>query len=151
MKKLLLVAGAAMLVGTPALADAGPKGPKGKASVAAKVQKGRIDARTHIDRNLNGIPDWNEQWTGRGNYGGNVCPPGLMNRIPPCVPPGQAGRLGGVIPTQWGTVDWDDIPLSVRERYMLNNDWRYSYYGRRLYVVDPVTGVINRIINNIVF
>lgn len=151
MKKLLLIAGATMLMSTPALADAKPKGPKGKGHIAAKVYKNPVRNQAHVDRNRNGIADWNEQWAGRGNYGGNICPPGLAKKSPPCVPPGQVGRIGGVIPSQWGSVDWNNIPLSVRERYMLSNDWRYNYYGRRLYVVDPATSLITRIINGVRF
>ena len=151
MKKILLMAGAAMLMSTPAVADAKPKGSKGKANVAAKIQKGQLKDRSFVDRNRNGIADWNEHWVGRGNYGGDICPPGLAKRTPRCVPPGQVGRVGGLIPTEWGMVDWDDIPLSVRQRYMLDDYWRYTYYGRRLYVVDPTTNLITRIINGILF
>lgn len=94
MKKLFLMAGAAMLIGTPAVADAKPKGQKGKANISAKVQKGQANSRGRIDRNGNGIADWNEHWIGRGNYGGNICPPGLAKRSTPCVPPGQVERAG---------------------------------------------------------
>ena len=150
MKKLMLIAGAAMLAASPAAADA-QKGPKAKGNAAAKVQKMKVKDRAFVDVNRNGIADWDEHFTGRGNYGGAICPPGLANRVPPCVPPGHAARVGGLVPSQWTMTDWDDIPLSVRQRYMLDDDWRYVYSGRRLYVVDPATNLITRIINGVMF
>jgi len=98
MKTPLLLASAAMLISAAAVADAKPKGGKGKSSVAAKVQKVQVRNRGDVDRNRNGIADWNEHWIGRGNYGGNICPPGLAKKTPACVPPGQVGPVGGLIP-----------------------------------------------------
>jgi hypothetical protein len=149
MKRLLLIASAAALLSTPAMAEAKQKGPKGKSHVAGKVHKGQGQNRGGAYRNY--IGNWNDHWDGDGYYGGYKCPPGLAKKTPSCVPPGQVGRPGGRVPSHWGRVDWDEIPRSLRERYMLNNDWRYSYYGRRLYVVDPATDLITRIINGIRF
>jgi hypothetical protein len=119
--------------------------------------------RQRVDINRNGIPDWREAWIDRNRnriddrqeammrqYGGAVCPPGLAKKTPACVPPGQAGRAGP-LPTGYRMVSWNTIPVSVRDRYDLDDDWRYAYYGHRLYVIDPATDLITRIITGVVF
>lgn len=42
------------------------------------------------DRNRNLIDDRNE--VPRREYGGALCPPGLLKKTPSCLPPGQAQR-----------------------------------------------------------
>jgi len=119
--------------------------------------------RSRIDINRNGIPDWREAWIDRdrdgvddrqeammNRWGGAVCPPGLAKKTPPCIPPGQVGRIGGPVPGNWRTVDWDDIPVWARTQYTLDPTWQYYYSGRRVYVVDPTTDLITRILTGIV-
>jgi hypothetical protein len=206
MNKLILMAGAAALLGaTPALAEKGKGNSGAKANVAAKVSgggkakasaKANVNARGMIDTNRNGIADWRERrlidangngipdfrerrtvdinnngiadWRERlidrnrdgiddrqqamGNrYGGDVCPPGLARKSPACIPPGQVGRSGTMVPTGWDFIDYGNIPLSVRNQYNLDDDYRYVYRDGRLYVVNPTTNLITRIINAIRF
>jgi len=121
--------------------------------------------RSRVDINRNGIPDWRESWIDRnrnriddrqeammGHWGSGHCPPGLAKtkRAPyQCIPPGQVGRIGGAVPGNWRTVDWDDIPVWARTQYTLDDDWRYYYSGGRVYVVDPTTDLITRILTGI--
>ena len=43
----------------------------------------------------------------------NHCPPGLANKNPPCVPPGQARKwnLGDRYDGDWRPIDWRDYDL----------------------------------------
>jgi hypothetical protein len=102
-----------------------------------------------LDRNGDGIDDR----TGR-RYAGADCPPGLAKKTPRCVPPGQAKRmwqqgqrlpagyrdylsyeaLQGRLPEAWR----DDIPTG---------DYRYIYRDNSVYVVNPRTRLVERIID----
>lgn len=123
--------------------------------------------RRSVDINRNGIADFRERFIDRdrdgiddrqeimmNRWGGASCPPGLAKKIPPCVPPGQAGRslsLGARVPTGWGTIPYRRIPLSVRDQYDLLAADRYVYRNGTLYVVDPRTRLVERIIDALVF
>ena len=206
MKKLILMAGAAALLGaTPALAEKGKGNSGAKANVAAKVKAGgkvkagakaNVNARRTIDVNRNGVADWRERrlvdangngiadfrerrtvdinrngiadWRERfidrdrdgiddrqeamgRRYGGEICPPGLAKKRPACIPPGQVGRNGTMVPTGWDFINYGDIPMSVRDRYDLDDDNRYVYRDGRLFVVNPTTNLIIRVLNGIRF
>ncbi|MGI8610971.1 MAG: hypothetical protein ACR2KH_01650 [Sphingomicrobium sp.] len=87
-------------------------------------------------------------------WGGANCPPGLAKKNPPCVPPGQAGRtfnVGQRYPTNFGYYSYNNIPVGVRDDYDLDDDDRYVYRNGTLYVVDPRTRLIERIINGLIF
>ena len=79
------------------------------------------------------------------------CPPGLANRNPPCTPPGQANRLfreGQRLPTSYRYfTDYNDIPLTLREQYELEAAQRYILRDNSLYIVDPTTRLVSRIID----
>ena len=145
MRKLLLIAGtAAMAMTMPALAKPGNKGhqghgpavhAKGKAAKAAKPAHVRTRART----------------VATPNYGTNACPPGLARKGNGCLPPGQARKIFNVgqrIPTGYNFyTPYSDIPLAYRDRYGLVNDGRYIYRDDSIYVVDPTTNLVSRIID----
>jgi hypothetical protein len=101
-----------------------------------------------IDRNRDGIDDRS------GNrYGGANCPPGLANRDPACVPPGQARRMfreGQVIPQNYGYyTPYDALLGRVPEAYLsqIPTGQNYIYRDEAIYVVDPRTRVVTDIIN----
>ena len=156
MKKLLLIAGAAMMVGaTPAVAK--PGNDKGNAPAHAqghkghKAMKGNHPAEHRVDRNRNGISDWDEAMARR--YGGEICPPGLAKKAPACVPPGQAGRMfregQRLSPNYRYFTDYNTIPMIFRDQYDLSDDYRYIYRNNVIYVVDPRTSLVTRIIDAI--
>jgi hypothetical protein len=117
-----------------------------------------------VDINRNGVADWRERFIDRdrngiddrrqaARYGGAECPPGLAKKSPACVPPGQASRMfreGQRLPSGYRYyTDYNDIPLELRNRYTLDDDYRYIYRDNRIYVVDPTTSLITRIISAI--
>lgn len=139
MRKLLLIAGtAAMAMTMPALAKPGNKGhgpaahAKGK---AAKPTVVRTRART----------------VAKPNYGANACPPGLARKGNGCLPPGQARKIftvGQRIPTGYNFyTPYSNIPPAYRDRYGLATDGRYIYRDDSIYVVDPTTNLVSRIID----
>ncbi|HVL78101.1 MAG TPA: hypothetical protein VM346_02325 [Sphingomicrobium sp.] len=151
------VAGLVLALGWPA--DAQPRG-KGKGAAAAKIH---VDHRGFADINRNGIPDHRERWIDRNRngvddrvearwvHGSNWCPLGLAMKANGCLPPGQARRLfreGQRVPagyryyTPYGT-----IPVTLRDRYALDDDYRYIYRNNVIYVVDPRTQLVHRIID----
>ena len=77
------------------------------------------------------------------------CPPGLADRNPPCVPPGQAQRLfreGQRIPAGYRYfVDYDVIPEAFRAQ--VPEGYRYIYRDNTVYVVDPATSLVRTIID----
>lgn len=120
--------------------------------------------RNRVDINRNGIADWRERWIDRNRdgiddrqqamgrrYGGDICPPGLAKKTPACIPPGQVGKRGGTVPAGWDYTNYSNIPADIRTRYDLDDDYRYIYRDNRLYVVDPTTSLILRVLNGIRF
>jgi hypothetical protein len=130
-----------------------------------------VDRRLDTDRD--GIPDYRDRMTDRngdgiddrrqnlpdvdrnGNrYGGNVCPPGLANRTPACVPPGQARRMfreGQTIPSSYGDyLGYQDLlgrlPADYRDD-IPTGDYRYVYQNDTVYVVDARTRLVRSIID----
>ena len=123
MRKLILLAGAAaMAAGMPALAD----------------PPGHARGKGHGQRHHAAQP---------GHPHG--CPPGLANRNPRCVPPGQAQRMfreGQRIPANYRYfVDYDGIPQAYRTR--VPEGYRYIYRDDTVYVVDPATSLVRSIID----
>lgn len=136
MRQILLLAGAAALLGAaPATAKPGQGG-------GPKAHSGHSVHKSHATR------------IGARRLGLEVCPPGLAKKPVRCMPPGQAGRilaLGARVPTGWGTIPFTRIPLSVRDQYDLLRSDRYVYRNGTLYVVDPRTRLIERIITALTF
>lgn len=128
MRKLLLLAGAAALLGAgPALAKPGNQG-HGKGHVAkvkvvktakvrpAKVKVAKVKAKTWL----------------------TACPPGLVWRGPSCLPPGQAVKIlsiGTRVPRGWSYTPWGAVPLSLRTG--LDPDFRYIQRGDFIYAINP--------------
>ena len=138
MKRLLLLAGAAALVGAPpAFAEAGPKGKPH----AIKVQKVKVQKVKPLKARPLTVPVRN--WA-------TVCPPGLVPRGTVCLPPGHANRLlavGTRVPRGWTYTPWGAVPTDLRTRYNLDPSGRYIYRDNVIYVVDPQTQLISSIIN----
>ena len=142
MRKLLLIAGtAAMAMTMPALAKPGNKGHQGHGPAvhakgkAAKPTVVRTRART----------------VATPNYGANACPPGLARKGNGCLPPGQARKIftvGQRIPTGYNFyTPYSNIPLAYRDRYGIPTGQQYIYRDRSVYVVDPTTSLVTRIID----
>lgn len=135
MRQILLLAGAAALLGAaPAVAKPGQGGPK--------AHTGHSAHKSHATRSA------------ARRLGQEVCAPGLAKKPVSCMPPGQAGRIlamGARVPTGWGTIPFTRIPFSVRDQYDLLRSDRYVYRNGTLYVVDPRTRLIERIITALTF
>jgi hypothetical protein len=147
-----------------------------RASARARARTGAAVDRTvnrTTDIDADGIPDYrdrnvdtrdarwvmqNGQWVRVSDHGRTShpqgCPPGLANRTPACVPPGQAKRMwqqGQAVPMSWRDyVSYQDligrVPTSWHDD-IPTGDYRYIYRDNVVYVVDPRTRLINRIID----
>ena len=86
-----------------------------------------------------------------GRYGVNACPPGLAAKTNGCLPPGQARRIfyvGQRIPTGYNYyTPYGQIPVAYRDRYGLATDGRYIYRDQSIYVVDPTSNLVTRVID----
>ena len=131
MKRLILLAGAAMLVSAgPALATPG---------------KGQSKAHKHglVQGGIN------------QGYGVGGCPRGLAKKAVPCVPPGQAKKLFGVgqrVPLNYnGLLGYNSLPYDLRSHYgrQLDPRSRYIYDNNYLYRVDPTTMAVQQVLNAI--
>ena len=133
MRTLMLLAGAAALgVAAPALSEPKPGKGHGK-NHSGHVMKGKVHKASKSYRN----------WT-------SACPRGLVWRGASCIPPGQAKKLLGVgtrVPTGWSYTPWGRVPTTLRDRYDLDQDYRYIYRDNVIYVVDPRTQLISSIIS----
>ena len=83
--------------------------------------------------------------------GAHGCPPGLAKKHNGCLPPGQARKLFAVgqrIPVGYHYLSpYDAIPSVYRERYAIPTGQTYIYRDQTVYVVDPTTRLVNRIID----
>jgi hypothetical protein len=157
MRKLILLAAAAsMAAGMPALAKPGKGGGHGAHAGTTVKAKGKVKVRTThrvtaSDRNGNGILDSRERRAAANRYGANDCPPGLARKNNGCLPPGQARKLftqGQRLPVGYNFYsDYDDIPVAYRSRVPFNDDYRYIYRDDTVYVVDPATRLVTRVID----
>ncbi len=138
----MIAATAAMAAAMPALAKPG-KG-QGQGSAPAVHAKGKSSAHGHHGGA--------HVVKAKGkSYGSNACPPGLAKKRNGCLPPGQAKKLFNVgqrIPTGYGYyTPYRDIPAAYRDRYGLSDGYRYIYRNQSVYVVDPRTSLVTRIID----
>ena len=108
---------------------------------AAADAQGRGHGRGHGNSHATG-----------NRHGGAHCPPGLANRNPPCVPPGQARRhlysVGQRLPLDaGGLIGFGGLPRDLRDRYEVPPGYRYIYRDDSIYVVDPRTRLVQDIID----
>ena len=143
-----------------------------RANARARARTGAaVDRR--VDSDGDGVPDhrdrnvarrdsrWvleNGRWVRVSDHGRTAhphgCPPGLANRNPPCVPPGQARRMfrqGQVVPASYRDyVGYQDLlnrlPPDLRDDVPVG-DYRYIYRDDQVYVVDARTRLITSIID----
>jgi hypothetical protein len=161
MRKLLLIASAtAMAVAMPALAK--PGGGHGNAHAAGHAKThttvggshARTDSRAHARaKRRTGANVARTRMNARadGRYGANACPPGLAAKHNGCLPPGQARKIFNVgqrVPTGYNFYTrYSEIPLAYRNRYGLTDAYQYIYRDQSVYVVDPTTSLVTRIID----
>jgi hypothetical protein len=83
-------------------------------------------------------------------YGRGGCPPGLAKKAVPCMPPGQAKKLGlGIgsrVPLGYDLLSYNSLPRTVRTRQGLSMRSRYIYNRGTLYEVSPRTRTVTRVI-----
>ena len=92
-----------------------------------------------------------------GHHGNHIamghCPPGLAKKSPACVPPGQAKKLFNVgqrLPYGYNSyTPYGSLPPYLRDRYDLDDDYRYIYRDDYLYQVDPTTMIVRQVLNAI--
>jgi len=83
-------------------------------------------------------------------YGVGGCPPGLAKKAVPCVPPGQAKKLGVGQRMPRGYANrygYNQIPYALRNQYGLNPYNNYYYNNGYLYGVDPRTMIVQQAIS----
>ena len=145
MYKIILAAGAAALAfAAPASADPGKGKGHGNQAKHGQMGKGYGKSAKH------GI----YQGHATANFWGNRnCPPGLAKKNNGCLPPGQANRLfreGQRLPSGYNYyTDYNNIPMQYRNQYSLDPNNRYIYRDNSIYVVDPRTSVVERIIGSL--
>ena len=145
--------------------------------MAAGDQRGRSRLSTRVDANRNGIMDSRERGfrdrdrdgrddrfedgrddrfeDGRdGRFAANNCPPGLAKKNNGCLPPGQAKRTfsqGQRVPNGYDYyTDYANIPQQYRTQYNLDPNSRYIYRNDQIYVVDPRTSLVQRVIGSLI-
>jgi hypothetical protein len=137
----LIAATAAMAFAMPVLAKPGQGQGGGHSGghPAGHGASGTVVSGGHVDNRA------------AGRYGANACPPGLAAKNNGCLPPGQARKLYNVgqrLPTGYNRyTPYGEIPVSYRDRYGLASDGRYIYRDQNIYVVDPRTHLVTRIID----
>lgn len=140
----MIAATAAMAVAMPALAKPG----QGKGHGPAVHAKGKSGAHGAHARTR---PRTVVKAKTGNRYGANACPPGLAAKGNGCLPPGQARKLFNVgqrIPTGYDFYTrYQDIPAAYRDQYGLTDNYRYIYRDQSVYVVDPTTSLVTRIID----
>ncbi len=168
MKIFLLATVAVAFAATPALAHNKHMSVRAHQQLHASAMRTHMQSRysMRLDANRNGILDRRERGyrdrnrNGRDDrfensyrYGAKACPPGLAKKHNGCMPPGQAARLfreGQRVPTGYGYyTPYANIPIQYRNQYSLDPNYRYIYRNNNIYVVDPRTSLVQRIINAI--
>jgi hypothetical protein len=151
MKKLILLAGAAVLAATTTPAAAKPGHGNGKSAHAGKSygKSGHMKrARGKSDRGIL-VSDRYGRLYALNNNG--ACPPGLAKKNNGCLPPGQAKKrydIGQRYNRNFGNRwSYDDIPYYLRSQYDFDPYDRYYYSSGYLYQVDPRTMLIERVIS----
>jgi hypothetical protein len=164
-KTLLLASVALAFVATPALAKPGHGHGNAHAAMSHDGHGGHSTLSARVDGNRNGILDRRERGfrdrdrDGRDDrfesnrYGANNCPPGLAKKNNGCMAPGQAARLfrqGQRVPNGYNYyTDYSNIPVQYRNQYNLDTSNRYIYRNDNIYVVNPRTSLVERIISSL--
>lgn len=145
MKKLILLAGAAALAATAAPAAAKPGQGKGNAH-AKHAKHGMTGGKAKRDVVMTDRFGRMYALDARGS-----CPPGLAKKGNGCMPPGQAKKMydiGQRYNRNFGDIwGYNQIPDDLRNRYDLDDDYRYYYNQGYLYQVDPTTLIVRQVIS----
>lgn len=125
----------------------------GRSRLSARVdgnRNGVLDSREHNyrDRDRDGRDD---RFENEGNrFAARNCPPGLAKKNNGCLPPGQAKRLfnqGQRVPEGYDYyTEYSNIPQQYRTEYNLDPNSNYIYRDDSIYVVDPRTSLVERVI-----
>lgn len=146
MKKLILLAGVAVLAATTPVA-AKPGQGHGNAKHAT-MENGKAHKAGKSSRGLVTSDRFGRLYAlnARGS-----CPPGLAKKSNGCQPPGQAKKLYNVgqrYNRNFGnTWTYNQIPDYLRSQYRLDQTDRYYYNNGYLYQVDPRTMLIQQVIS----
>ena len=145
MKKFILIAGAAAFaVASPAVAH--PGNGHGAANHGSATH-GKAQAHSGlVHRGTSYGHGRLYAFNARGQ-----CPPGLAKRDNGCLPPGQAKKLYNVgqrYNRNFGNAwTYNEIPLSLRSQYNLDQTDRYYYRNGYVYQVDPRTMIVEQVIS----
>jgi hypothetical protein len=135
----LIASAAAMAMTMPALAKPGQGGHGAHAKGKGGAHAGHVRTRPAV-----------KSKAGK-RYGSNACPPGLAAKRNGCLPPGQARKLFNVgqrIPSGYDFyTSYGNIPVAYRDQYGLTDGYRYIQRDQSIYVVDPRTSLVTRIID----
>jgi hypothetical protein len=151
MKKLILFAGATMLVTVaPAAAKPGNGQGHGKSAHSPMAHGNSAHARTvHGRDDVGVIRTRNGRLYALDRRGS--CPPGLAKKGNGCMPPGQAKKLYNVgqrYNRNFGSLwSYNQIPNYLRDQYRFDPSDRYYYRDGYLYQVDPRTMLIQQAIS----
>lgn len=143
MKRTAIALGLAAAIALPGAAMAKPGNGHGHGnSATAHAEHGdlRRDRDMRHDRDND---DRRDRIHRSSQYNGQACPPGLARKSPRCVPPGQ-WKKGDRLPSGWDRqyTAYGSLPAYYRDRYAVNDGYRYIYRNDRVYVVDAVTRAI---------
>ena len=161
MNKLILLAGAAMLVSVaPAAAKPGNGQGHGKSAHSSMAHGNSAHAtmahgNSGNARTVHGRGDVGVIRTSNGRLYAldrrGSCPPGLAKKGNGCMPPGQAKKLYNVgqrYNRNFGNLwSYNQIPDYLRNQYTFDPNDRYYYNNGYLYQVDPRTMLIQQAIS----
>ena len=152
MKKLILLAGAAMLAASGPVAakpDAGHgqgHGQGGGKHVMMEKGHGYGAGKSRHGVHAGDRSGRVYAINARGN-----CPPGLAKKNNGCLPPGQAKKLynaGQRYNANSGSIwSYNQIPDGLRSQYGLKQNDRYYYNSGYVYQVDPKTMLVRQAIS----
>ena len=84
--------------------------------------------------------DNDDRWVENFARGANGCPPGLANKNPLCMPPGQYKKLeGNLLPTALRS---SLLPVALRNVWRDDDDYYYRYNDGLMYRVDRDTNLV---------